>query len=119
MAELNIIATFVEIKIIMTKETIFLKKAGYTIEEITYTVFEDGGRYCDDSYSNHKVSLAYKIETPEIKKFKEIKYHHQQAHKDYKISNFILGEVYKKEFDNALYEMASRYVSRRELNDNF
>lgn len=102
-----------------SKQKKFLEKLGYIIEDITYTVFEDGGRYCEDSYSQHEVSLAYKTETEGIKDFKETKSHWTQAHRNYHIQAFILENVYKKEFEENLYEMLSKYVSQKHLSNNF
>lgn len=102
-----------------SKQKKFLEKLGYIVEDITYTVFEDGGRYCEDSYSQHEVSLAYKTETEGVKDFKETKSHWTQAHRNYHIQDFILERVYKQEFENTLYEIALDKVSRKKLVDNF
>lgn len=102
-----------------TKEIIFLEKLGYTCEDIDYTLWHDNGRYGDDTYTPHRISLAYKTETPKIKEFKEKESHWQKAESNYDIRNFILDKVYKLEFEEALYEMVSKYVSKRELNNTF
>ncbi len=87
----------------MKKE--FLEKLGYTVEDITYTLGHDSGRYGDDTFDQCEVSLAYKTETAEIKEFKETEIHWHKADSNYKIQDFILYKVYKKEFDEALYNL--------------
>lgn len=88
-----------------TKEVNFLEKLGYKIEDITYTLWHDNGRYGEDTYEQCEVSLAYKVETSEIKKFKEKEIHCSKADSNYEIKDFILYKVYKKEFEEALYNL--------------
>lgn len=88
-----------------TKQVDFLEKLGYIVEGITYTLGHDNDRYGEDTYDQCEVNLAYKKETAEIKEFKETKTHWHKADSNYKIQDFILEKVYKKEFEEALYTL--------------
>lgn len=102
-----------------SKQTQFLQQLGYTIEDITY-------KFCDISNNdfntvkiNREVSLAYKTETAEIEEFKEVKTHYREAKDNPLISHYILEDVYKRELEDTLYEMALEHVKRKNLIKNF
>lgn len=94
------------------KQIQFLKHLGYTVEDITYTVWHDGNKRSEDWETQHEVSLAYQVETEKIKEFKEREYHNHTVECDYHVSDFILERVYKREFENTLYEIALEHVTR-------
>lgn len=83
----------------------FLQKLGYIVEDISYTLGHDNDRYGDDTYDQCEVSLAYKVETAEIREFKETEIHWRKADSNYRIEDFILEKVYKKEFQEVLYNL--------------
>lgn len=102
-----------------SKQTQFLQQLGYTIEDITYVVWHDGGRASEDWETQHEVSLAYKVETEKIKEFREAKEVYHTADSLYGVEEHILEKVYKQELENTLYEMALERVKRKNLTDNF
>lgn len=94
------------------KQIEFLQQLGYTIEDRTYTLLEEGGRFSEDYESKHEVSLAYKAETQEIKNFKGSKHVYYKAESLYGVEQHILEKVYKQEFENTLHEMALEHIKR-------
>lgn len=102
-----------------SKQTQFLQQLVYTIEDITYTLLEEGGRFSEDYESKHQTTLAYKTETQEIKNFKGSKHVYYKADSLYGVEEYILEKVYKQELENTLYEMALERVKRKNITENF
>lgn len=102
-----------------SKQKQFLQQLGYTIEDVTYTVWHDGNRRSEDWETQHEVSLAYKKETDKIIEFKEREYHTHTVESHYYVSDCILERVYKRELEDTLYEMALNYVTKKNLMDTF